>query len=48
MSATAMFGMDWTSLASFNPIFITYFSLIVMAVIPIYLGSKQSVEESEV
>lgn len=32
----------------YEPIFITYAALIVMAIIPIYFGSKQAVEESEV
>jgi hypothetical protein len=32
----------------FDPIFIAYAGLMTMAVVPIYFGSKLSVEESEV
>lgn len=48
MSTAGFFGMDIANAVALDPIFITYFSLIVMAVIPIYLGSKQSVDESKV
>lgn len=34
--------------ASFEPIFIAYAALIAMAVVPIYFGSKFSIEEAKV
>lgn len=32
----------------FDPIFVAYAGLMAMAIVPIYFGSKMSVEESEV
>lgn len=35
-------------LPAFEPIFIAYAALIVMAIVPIYYGSKLSIEEGKV
>jgi minor histocompatibility antigen H13 len=40
-------AVDLAFLPNFEPIFITYAALIILAVLPIYYGSRISVESSE-